>query len=90
MNFRILKKDLKRKKSINFILLIFICLSTMFITSSVNNMSVIMNGTDNFFEVAGISDQIIVTMGGDAQNESESDKRVREFLENQKKISKTC
>ena len=86
MNFRILKKDLKRKKSINFILLIFICLSTMFITSSVNNMSVIMNGTDNFFEVAGISDQIIVTMGGDAQNESESDKRVREFLENQKNV----
>ena len=52
MNFRILKKDLKRKKSINIILLIFIALATTFIASSVTNMSVILNATDDFFEAA--------------------------------------
>lgn len=61
MNFRILKKDLKRKKSINIILLIFIALATTFIASSVTNMSVILNATDDFFEAAELSDHIIIT-----------------------------
>lgn len=38
MFFRILKKDFKQKKTMNFILLIFILLATTFLASSVNNL----------------------------------------------------
>ena len=38
MNFRIVKKDLTKKKSMSFIIMIFILLATMFIAASVNNM----------------------------------------------------
>lgn len=62
MNFKILKKDLKRKKSMNIILTIFILLATMFIASSVNNLVVIMNGTESYFNAAGLEDYLIVTM----------------------------
>lgn len=34
----ILKKDLKRKKTMNFILLIFITMASMFVSSSASNM----------------------------------------------------
>ena len=86
MNFRILKKDLKRKKSINIILLIFIALATTFIASSVTNMSVILNATDDFFEAAELSDHIIITMSG-TKDENDNDKEIREFLENQKNVT---
>lgn len=87
MNFRILKKDLKRKKSINLILLVFIFLSTMFIAGSLYNFTVILNGVDNFLTQAGIGDFLIVTMGGNEQEISENDKNIEEFLKNQKDVT---
>ena len=62
MNFRILKRDLKRKRSINVILLVFIFLSTMFIAGSLNNFAVVTTGVDYFLEQSGIGDFLIVTM----------------------------
>ncbi len=41
MNFKVLKRSLKRKKTINIILLIFVMLATMFIAVSVNNLIII-------------------------------------------------
>ena len=38
MLFRILKKDLKRKKVMNAILLCFILLATMFVASGISNV----------------------------------------------------
>lgn len=46
MNFKILKKDLKRKKSMNLILLIFIFLAMTFIAGSLNNLAVVTNGME--------------------------------------------
>ena len=89
MNFRILKKDLKRKKSINIILLIFIALATTFIVSSINNMTIILNATDDFLELAGISDHLIITMSG-TKEENEHDRKIRQFLENQKNVESFC
>lgn len=86
MNFRILKKDLKRKKSINLILLIFIFLSTMFIAGSLNNFAVIMNGVENFMEMSGIGDFLILTMGGGSGELSDNDRAIEEFLENQEQV----
>ena len=66
MFFRILKKDLQRKKTMNLILLIFIVLATMFVASGMNNVVTVMNGTDYYLDKAGIGDFIIITMGDDA------------------------
>ena len=38
MFWRILKKDLKRKKTMNIILLLFVVLCSMFAAASVNNI----------------------------------------------------
>lgn len=56
MYVRILKKDLKRKKTMNVILLIFVILAATFIASNVNNLLTINNALDYFFEKAGIPD----------------------------------
>ena len=88
MNFRILKRDLKRKRSINYILLVFIFLSTMFIAGSLNNFAVVANGVDYFLEQAGIGDFLIATMGGEAGQPSENDKAIEEFLGRQEQAER--
>ncbi|MBR6984969.1 MAG: FtsX-like permease family protein [Ruminococcus sp.] len=60
MYFRILKKDLKRKKTMNTILLLFVMIAAMFASSSVNNIITVMGGLDNYFEKADMSDQFII------------------------------
>lgn len=62
MYFRILKKDLKRKRTMNVILLLFIILAGTFIASSVNNIITVENAVDYYFERAGVSDFLVVTM----------------------------
>lgn len=54
MYLRILKKDIKRKKTMNTILLIFIILASMFIASSANNILTITNALDHYFEKANV------------------------------------
>lgn len=66
MLFRILKNDLKRKKTMNVILFLFIVLATMFVASGINNVITVMNGTDYYLDKAGVGDYIIVTMGDNA------------------------
>ena len=44
MFWRILKKDLKRKKTINIILLLFMVLCSMFAAASVNNIIAVVGG----------------------------------------------
>lgn len=56
MYLQILKKDLKRKKTMNIILLIFVILAATFIASSANNIITVSNAVDNFFEKAGAPD----------------------------------
>ena len=55
MYFGILKRDLKRKKTMNTILLIFMILSVMFVSSSVNTMLSVMSATDRFLDLSGAS-----------------------------------
>ena len=75
MYFNILKKDLKRKKSMNLILLIFITMASMFVSSSANNMISILNATDNYFDRAKLADYYIVTA-----YEERNEEKVQEFL----------
>ncbi len=65
MFLNILKKDLKRKKTMNVILLIFIIISTMFVASSVNNIMSVTKALDNFFEISDVPDYFIALRGRD-------------------------
>lgn len=56
MYLDILKKDLKRKKTMNIILLIFVILASMFVSSSVNNIMVVSGTLDTYFEKAEMTD----------------------------------
>ena len=62
MYLRILKHDLKRKKSMNIILLVFIMLASMFISSSVNNILAVAGGVDQFMDMAGVPDLVAVAI----------------------------
>jgi len=62
MVLNILKKDLKRKRAMNMILLLFIVLATMFVSSSVNNIINVTTALDNYFEMAHVPDYLAVAM----------------------------
>lgn len=62
MYLNILKKDLKSKKTMNMILLVFIILATMFVSSSANNIISVTSALDNYFEMAGAPDFMFATM----------------------------
>ena len=56
MYLRILKKDLKRKRAMNVILLVFIILASMFMSSGVSNIITVTTALDSYFEMADIPD----------------------------------
>lgn len=56
MYLNILKKDLKRKKTMNIILLIFVTLAAMFIASSANNLLTISTALDSYLKKAEVPD----------------------------------
>ena len=62
MYLDILKKDLKRKKAMNIILLLFIILATMFVASSVNNIINVTTALDSYFKMANAPDYLVATM----------------------------
>ena len=62
MYLNILKKDLKRKRAMNIIILLFIILATMFVSSSVNNIINVTTALDSYFEMANAPDYFAATM----------------------------
>ena len=62
MYLDILKKDLKRKKAMNMIVLLFVVLSTMFVASSVNNIINVTTALDDYFEMANMPDYFFTAM----------------------------
>lgn len=69
MFFRILKRDLKRKKTMNFILLLFILLSSMFFASSANNLRAILGAVEHFIEVSNVPDLFVMALSQAGQDE---------------------
>ena len=61
MFLRILKKDIKRKKNMNIILLIFVILAVTFMASSAHNL-ITVSTLDHYLEKAGIPDYWFATM----------------------------
>lgn len=56
MYLSILKKDLRRKKTMNIILLIFVILAAMFIASSANNLLTVSTALDSYLKKAEVPD----------------------------------
>lgn len=72
MWFEILKKDLAKQKGVNFILFLFITLSTIFFASSVSNICLVMNGLDTYMEYANVSDVMAVFSKGEENERFEA------------------
>lgn len=53
---RILRKDLKRKKTMNIIILLFVVMCSMFAAASVNNIIAVTGGIEHFFELSNMPD----------------------------------
>lgn len=81
MFFRILKKDLKRKKTMNIILLLFVVLCSMFAAASVNNIVAVVGGLDYYFEKAGIGDYHII------ERSTGGEDTISEILEHSENVS---
>ena len=77
MFFRILKLDLKKKKVMNILLLLFVILASLFSASGLNNIITVLNGTDYYFDKAGIGDYAIV---------ANKNNNLREILDGEKTI----
>ena len=69
MYLDILKRDLKRKKTMNLILLIFMVLSVMFVSSSVYTMTSVTSASEKFLDISGAKDYFIATIGTSAGEE---------------------
>ncbi len=76
MYLNILKKDLKRKRAMNIILLVFIILASMFVASSVNNIISVTTALDNYFEMANVPDYFAASI------DKSTDKDIYKTLEN--------
>ena len=76
MLLHILRKDLKRKRSMNFILLLFIIMAAAFLASSVSNLVTIQGAVDSFLKMAKTPDFLTVSV------ENEGKSAIAEFFEN--------
>lgn len=63
MFWRILKKDLKRKKTMNIILLLFVILCSMFAAAAVNNIIAVTGGIEHYFDAADVPDVTVLIYG---------------------------
>lgn len=81
MFFHILKRDLKRKKTMNVVLLLFIILAAMFLASSTNNLLTVSGAVDRFLEISNVPDWFVVAM---AEREEDS---IENFLKENKYVS---
>lgn len=81
MFFRILKNELKRKRTMNIILFLFITMATMFLASSVSNLITVTGAVDYFMEISKVPERFVIAL-----NEAEQDV-IGEYLEDSGSIS---
>ena len=81
MFFRILKRDLKRKKTMNIILLLFIILAAMFLSSSVDNLIAVNGAIDHFIEISKAPDFLSIALTDGKTDE------IADFLQDNENVS---
>ena len=57
------EKDLKRKKTMNIILLPFVVLSAMFASAAVNDIIAVTGGIEHYFDAADVPDVTVMFYG---------------------------
>lgn len=82
MFWHILKKDMMKRKSVNFILFLFITLSTIFLASSANNIMVVSSAIDYYMDYANIPDITIIL--NSEENKTKIDQWLLQQQENKK------
>ena len=80
MLFHILKKDLKRKRTMNVILLLFITMAAAFMASSVSNLIAITGAVDHFLGMANTPDYLTIAISDKKETEIEDFLRNCEFV----------
>lgn len=60
MFWQILKKDIMKRKGVNSILFLFITMSTIFLSSSINNIMVISSGLEYYMDYANVPDLNVI------------------------------
>lgn len=68
MFLNILKKDIKRKKTMNAILLLFIIMASMFLASSVSNLKTVLGAVDEFMKISKVPDFFILAINGSKED----------------------
>ena len=79
MYLAILKKDLRRKRAMNFIFAAFVMLATAFIGSSTRSLIATTGGLEGYFDKAGVGDYMISVGSGEVDE-------LEEFLEDSDSI----
>lgn len=59
---RILKKDIRRRKSVNIILFLFVTIASVFLSSSINNILVVFSAVDYYMDYANVPEQSHLNM----------------------------
>lgn len=72
---RILKKDMRRRKSVNIILFLFITLASIFLSSSMNNILVVFSAVDYYMDYANLPDITFIATGTTERE------KIREWIE---------
>lgn len=80
MFFKILKKDIQKRKGVNCILFLFMILATIFLASSVYNILTVMSATDYFFDYANVPDVLMYSAG------TKGEKEIEDWLESEKEL----
>lgn len=81
MFFRILKNELKRKRTMNIILFLFIAMATMFLASSVSNLMTVNGAVEYFLDISKVPDNFVISLV-----EGEDDV-IDEYLRNSEGVS---
>lgn len=71
MFWHILQRDLKRKKTMNFIILLFVILAVTFIASSAGNLAAVADSLDHYFEQAEVGDYMVLERGENGKSAAE-------------------
>ena len=67
----ILKRDLRRSRTMNVIILLFVILAVTFIASSVGNLTAVTSSLDDYFDQAGVGDYVVVERGSIGRSAAE-------------------
>lgn len=82
MFWRILKRDMKRKKTMNTILLLFILLASLFLASSVSNLITMAGLVNHYIEMSGVPDLLMMAEVQGEEDEVLDFIRESEYVQN--------